>query len=268
MRRPRFAARIHEARSTATSPRTRSTETFQRSRRSRGTIHKLSALIKNAGHRREPLTTHVQIGSTVTISRTTAKKLMIVGPAGRAAQGDLEQSPVGRELLGRRGRHGRDRPRRRHQHKIAGPPGAAPERPAAQARPGQAWADEIARSVRGRQVTTTQDASGTVHVGLCAAWCCTTPSVAPWPARAGGPNSGTASRISTRWTRPLPPDAIERTWACRCLTCRRRRQPAPNHARHFATLFPDTCRARHPPTSLLTSELTDLAPWIRTSRRR
>jgi transcription elongation factor GreA len=107
VRRAEVAARIHEAKEHGDITENAEYEDAKNEQAFvEGRIQALSALIKNAVVIDENhSTTHVQIGSTVTIQSDDGKeKFMIVGSAEAApAQGRISnESPVGRALLGRK----------------------------------------------------------------------------------------------------------------------------------------------------------------------
>ena len=105
VRRAEVAARIHEAKEHGDITENAEYEDAKNEQAFvEGRIQALSALIKNAVviEENHP-TTHVQIGSTVTLSSPDGKEsFMIVGSAEAApAQGRISnESPVGRALLG------------------------------------------------------------------------------------------------------------------------------------------------------------------------
>ena len=107
VKRPEVAQRIHDAKEHGDLSENAEYEDAKNEQAFvEGRIQALSALIKNAvvidaNHS----TTHVQIGSTVTIQSDDGKeKFMIVGSAEAApAQGRISnESPVGRALLGKK----------------------------------------------------------------------------------------------------------------------------------------------------------------------
>ena len=105
VRRAEVAARIHEAKEHGDITENAEYEDAKNEQAFvEGRIQALSALIKNAVVIEENhSTTHVQIGSTVTLSSPDGKEsFMIVGSAEAApAQGRISnESPVGRALLG------------------------------------------------------------------------------------------------------------------------------------------------------------------------
>jgi len=107
VRRAEVAARIHEAKEHGDITENAEYEDAKNEQAFvEGRIQALSALIKNAVVIDENhSTTHVQIGSTVTLSSQDGKEsFMIVGSAEAApAQGRISnESPVGRALLGRK----------------------------------------------------------------------------------------------------------------------------------------------------------------------
>ena len=107
VRRAEVAARIHEAKEHGDITENAEYEDAKNEQAFvEGRIQALSALIKNAVVIDENhSTTHVQIGSTVTIQSDDGKeKFTIVGSAEAApAQGRISnESPVGRALLGRK----------------------------------------------------------------------------------------------------------------------------------------------------------------------
>ncbi|HEV3484745.1 MAG TPA: transcription elongation factor GreA [Vicinamibacterales bacterium] len=107
VRRAEVAARIHEAKEHGDISENAEYEDAKNEQAFvEGRIQSLSALIKNAVVIDEThSTTHVQIGSTVTLESTDGKeKFTIVGSAEAApAQGRISnESPVGRALLGRK----------------------------------------------------------------------------------------------------------------------------------------------------------------------
>jgi transcription elongation factor GreA len=107
VRRAEVASRIHEAKEHGDITENAEYEDAKNEQAFvEGRIQALSALIKNAVVIDENhSTTHVQIGSTVTIQSDDGKeKFMIVGSAEAApAQGRISnESPVGRALLGRK----------------------------------------------------------------------------------------------------------------------------------------------------------------------
>ena len=107
VRRAEVAARIHEAKEHGDITENAEYEDAKNEQAFvEGRIQALSALIKNAVVIDENhSTTHVQIGSTVTIQSDDGKeKFMIVGSAEAApASGRISnESPVGRALLGRK----------------------------------------------------------------------------------------------------------------------------------------------------------------------
>jgi transcription elongation factor GreA len=107
VRRAEVAARIHEAKEHGDISENAEYEDAKNEQAFvEGRIQSLSALIKNAVVIEENhSTTHVQIGSTVTIQSDDGKeKFTIVGSAEAApAEGRISnESPVGRALLGRK----------------------------------------------------------------------------------------------------------------------------------------------------------------------
>jgi len=107
VRRAEVAARIHEAKEHGDITENAEYEDAKNEQAFvEGRIQALSALIKNAVVIAQThSTTHVQIGSTVTIQSDDGKeKFTIVGSAEAApAQGRISnESPVGRALLGRK----------------------------------------------------------------------------------------------------------------------------------------------------------------------
>ena len=107
VRRAEIAARIHEAKEHGDITENAEYEDAKNEQAFvEGRIQSLSALIKNAVVIDEThSTTHVQIGSTVTLQSQDGKeKFTIVGSAEAApAQGRISnESPVGRALLGRK----------------------------------------------------------------------------------------------------------------------------------------------------------------------
>ena len=107
VRRAEVAARIHEAKEHGDISENAEYEDAKNEQAFvEGRIQSLSALIKNAVVIEENhSTTHVQIGSTVTLQSADGKEsFMIVGSAEAApAQGKISnESPVGRALLGRK----------------------------------------------------------------------------------------------------------------------------------------------------------------------
>jgi len=107
VRRAEVAARIHEAKEHGDITENAEYEDAKNEQAFvEGRIQALSALIKNAVVITEThSTTHVQIGSTVTLQSDDGKeKFTIVGSAEAApAQGRISnESPVGRALLGRK----------------------------------------------------------------------------------------------------------------------------------------------------------------------
>jgi transcription elongation factor GreA len=107
VRRAEVAARIHEAKEHGDISENAEYEDAKNEQAFvEGRIQSLSALIKNAVVINEThSTTHVQIGSTVTIQSDDGKeKFTIVGSAEAApAEGRISnESPVGRALLGRK----------------------------------------------------------------------------------------------------------------------------------------------------------------------
>jgi transcription elongation factor GreA len=107
VRRAEVASRIHEAKEHGDISENAEYEDAKNEQAFvEGRIQSLSALIKNAVVINENhSTTHVQIGSTVTLQSDDGKeKFMIVGSAEAApAEGRISnESPVGRALLGRK----------------------------------------------------------------------------------------------------------------------------------------------------------------------
>ena len=107
VRRAEVAARIHEAKEHGDISENAEYEDAKNEQAFvEGRIQSLSALIKNAVVIEENhSTTHVQIGSTVTLQSDDGKeKFTIVGSAEAApAEGRISnESPVGRALLGRK----------------------------------------------------------------------------------------------------------------------------------------------------------------------
>jgi len=107
VRRAEVAARIHEAKEHGDISENAEYEDAKNEQAFvEGRIQSLSALIKNAVVINEThSTTHVQIGSTVTLQSDDGKeKFTIVGSAEAApAEGRISnESPVGRALLGRK----------------------------------------------------------------------------------------------------------------------------------------------------------------------
>jgi transcription elongation factor GreA len=107
VRRSEIAARIHEAKEHGDITENAEYEDAKNEQAFvEGRIQALSALVKNAVVIEENhSTTHVQIGSTVTIQSKDGKEsFMIVGSAEAApADGRISnESPVGRALLGRK----------------------------------------------------------------------------------------------------------------------------------------------------------------------
>jgi transcription elongation factor GreA len=107
VRRAEVAARIHEAKEHGDVSENAEYEDAKNEQAFvEGRIQALSALIKNAVEIEENhSTTHVQIGSTVTVQSSDGKeKFTIVGSAEAApAEGRISnESPVGRALLGRK----------------------------------------------------------------------------------------------------------------------------------------------------------------------
>jgi len=107
VRRAEVAARIHEAKEHGDISENAEYEDAKNEQAFvEGRIQTLSALIKNAVMIEENhSTTHVQIGSTVTVQSDDGKeKFTIVGSAEAApADGKISnESPVGRALLGRK----------------------------------------------------------------------------------------------------------------------------------------------------------------------
>jgi len=107
VRRAEIAARIHEAKEHGDITENAEYEDAKNEQAFvEGRIQALSALVKNAVVIEENhSSTHVQIGSTVTISSKDGKEsFMIVGSAEASpAEGRISnESPVGRALLGRK----------------------------------------------------------------------------------------------------------------------------------------------------------------------
>jgi transcription elongation factor GreA len=107
LRRAEIAARIHEAKEHGDITENAEYEDAKNEQAFvEGRIQALSALVKNAVVIEENhSSTHVQIGSTVTISSKDGKEsFMIVGSAEASpAEGRISnESPVGRALLGRK----------------------------------------------------------------------------------------------------------------------------------------------------------------------
>ena len=107
VRRAEVASRIHEAKEHGDISENAEYEDAKNEQAFvEGRIQSLSALVKNAVVIDENhSTTHVQIGSTVTLQSNDGKeKFMIVGSAEAApAEGRISnESPVGRALLGRK----------------------------------------------------------------------------------------------------------------------------------------------------------------------
>jgi transcription elongation factor GreA len=107
MRRAEIAARIHEAKEHGDITENAEYEDAKNEQAFvEGRIQALSALVKNAVVIEENhSSTHVQIGSTVTIQSKDGKEsFMIVGSAEASpAEGRISnESPVGRALLGRK----------------------------------------------------------------------------------------------------------------------------------------------------------------------
>ncbi|CAN5780845.1 transcription elongation factor GreA [soil metagenome] len=104
-RRAEVAARIHEAKEHGDISENAEYEDAKNEQAFvEGRIQTLSALIKNAVVIAENhSTTHVQIGSTVTISSQDGKESFTIVGSAEAAPGDgkiSNESPVGRALLG------------------------------------------------------------------------------------------------------------------------------------------------------------------------
>ena len=264
MRRAEVAARIHEAKEHGDITENAEYEDAKNEQAFvEGRIQTLSALIKNAVVIEENhSTTHVQIGSTVTLAvgrRQGELPDRRLG-RGRARRGqDLERvarrSRAARPQEGRRGH--RQRPGRRHrvqdpEHQLgralmpAADPAGAGLLGRRDRRPGQRSAGRQRLQDAFRHRPRRQPARRRAARRR---------SAAPWPSTARMSSSATASRISTRWTRShcSRPTRSSATWACRWHMCRRRTAaPHPNYARHFATLFLETfAEPGHPPAPLL-----------------